>query len=813
MKHSFSRKIKSQLLVGALMAGTLSVLSVNSASAHGLVDATNISAAAGTADGSLIVATKLATAAVSHSGVSISSGHADARSVGLFYKDTTSATAQTATVVAGGVLSLYASVTTTVAISAAVGTNASAGTVATATAYATNAGLTLTPAVPTTAIAFTGATSATTVALLYTAPATAGTVVISLFARNGAVATAPSATDFRLGTKIGEITVTVLLAANLSRTHSSAGSTSNLAVTSGATNASLITATATNTGGGAVAATAAAAIEGTAVSDAARSTGLLSKDSTMGTAQTATVLTSGRLSLYTTVSTTVAFTSSGGSFTNTTTQGSSAGVVTVSDPAKSSLVVLTAAQAALGATTVATIWTAPSTVGTYTVSMTVDNGTTGIPTLATPTSGTLGAQITVTVVAASTGGAYSAVYSSCFTKTGTGAIGTTAALSADSTSSSVANGLPWYVGFALRDGYNAALPAGNIVVSATASGIVALGADGSAVGAGTGSTVVEASTGAARQVRIEQPTAGAPLTTTVTISYNGTVVCTKTVKILGAAATIEISDIATVDLSGNDIPSATDWIDEGSVLTTGNRKGHYRVLLKDSSGSIVNPATADSFSMDPATTTTTVTALGVNANYATSTSSTSLGRFSIGTFTCGPTAGESAVKLRHTTAATGVTITSPAFTARCADDPYTYTASFDKASYTQGEIATLTVKFLDSKGFAANSLDSPGAVTMVLPFMTLVSATGSATMLPDAKGVKTYTMTVGTTSGATAGTYTGIVDFTTLTAVAATKATPTYKISTGTTDVTFTEVLKSVVALIASINKQIQALQKLILKR
>jgi hypothetical protein len=578
-----------------------------------------------------------------------------------------------------------------------------------------------------------------------------------------------------------------------------------------ASNGSLMVATTTNTGGGAVAASP--AIIASAATNA-RSVGLLAKDTSSATAQTATMLASGKLSLYAAVTTTVAFTSSGGSFSDTAAGAvGSATTISYSDPAKSTLVAF-GGNAPLGAATVvATIWTAPSTVGTYTVSMTVDNGTTGVPTLATPTSGTLGAQITVTVVAASTGGTYSAIYSSCFTKTSTSAIGTTAALSADSTSSSRDNGLQWYVGFALRDGYNAALPAGNIVVSATASGIVSLGADGSAVGAGTGSTVVEASTGAARQVRIDQPTAGAPLTTTVTISYNGTVVCTKTVKILGAAATIEISDIATVDLGGNDIPSATDWIDEGSVLTTGNRKGHYRVLLKDSSGSIVTPAAADSFSMDPATTTTTVTALAVNANYATSTSSTSLGRFSIGTFTCGPTAGESAVKLRHTTAATGVTITSPAFTARCADDPYTYTASFDKASYTQGEIATLTVKFLDSKGFAANSLDSPGAVTMVLPFMTLVSATGSATMLTDNKGVKTYTMTVGTTSGATAGTYTGIVDFTALTAVAATKATPTYKISTGGDTTTNADVLKSIVALIASINKQIQALQKLILKR
>jgi hypothetical protein len=52
-----------------------------------------------------------------------------------------------------------------------------------------------------------------------------------------------------------------------------------------------------------------------------------------------------------------------------------------------------------------------------------------------------------------------------------------------------------------------------------------------------------------------------------------------------------------------------------------------------------------------------------------------------------------------------------------------------------------------------------------------------------------------------------------LTAVAASVATPSYKVGTGTTVVSNADVLKSIVALIASINKQIQALQKLILKR
>jgi hypothetical protein len=103
---------------------------------------------------------------------------------------------------------------------------------------------------------------------------------------------------------------------------------------------------------------------------------------------------------------------------------------------------------------------------------------------------------------------------------------------------------------------------------------------------------------------------------------------------------------------------------------------------------------------------------------------------------------------------------------------------------------------------------------MIMPYMTFVSATGAGNMLPTNKGVKTYTMTVGTTVAATAGTYTGVVDFSTITGTyGVDKATPTYKISTGGDTTTNAEVLKSIVALIASINKQIQALQKLILKR
>jgi hypothetical protein len=386
---------------------------------------------------------------------------------------------------------------------------------------------------------------------------------------------------------------------------------------------------------------------------------------------------------------------------------------------------------------------------------------------------------------------------------------------ADSTSTKI-NSESWYINWALNNAYQSPVStAGNIVATVTAGDAYISIGDGFQA-AGTGKTVVAYGTGAAGSpydaLRITQATAGAPVTATVTITFNGVTVCTKTVTIRGVAASITISDVAAVDLAGN--TTNQNWLSDATGVTrTGSREGHYYITLKDSAGNIVNPASSGEFSMDPTTTTTTVTALAVNSVVATSTSSTSSMSKSVGTFTCGPTAGSSDVKLRHTSATTGVTITSPAFTARCADDPYTYTASFDKAAYTQGEIATLTVKFLDSKGFAANSLDTPGAASMILPFLTLVTSTGSATMLPNADGVKVYTATVGTAVGLTAGTYTGVIDFPALTDVAAVKATPTYKITTGGDTTTNADVLKSIVALIASINKQIQALQKLILKR
>ena len=263
-------------------------------------------------------------------------------------------------------------------------------------------------------------------------------------------------------------------------------------------------------------------------------------------------------------------------------------------------------------------------------------------------------------------------------------------------------------------------------------------------------------------------------------------------------------------MGSGSLGSAT-WIADGT-----NRVGIFTVTAADSAGNTVAPGTAgvSGFAAVAATLTTTVQAITISsANVATSiSSSTAAWNYSVGNFTCGAIAGESKVKIQYTNAASGTIATSPEFTARCADDPYTYTASFDKASYVQGELATLTVQFLDSKGNKANNVGAHGALTDSTPMFTEVTAQGDG-VADKADGTNTYTYTVGGTSAVTAGSYTAIIDFASLTAVAAVKATPSYKVSTGGDSTTNADVLKSIVALIASINKQIQALQKLILKR
>ncbi len=588
---------------------------------------------------------------------------------------------------------------------------------------------------------------------------------------------------------------------------------SNVVASTGTVNGSLFVATTNSTS-----TTAALVSTASGVWSAAGtlSKGLLAKDSSSGTAQTATVLAGGTLALYARVSTAVSWSSSGGSFSSVVPHLAAGTSLYGTANATAIPATYTSSDAAGTATDVATLWTAPTTAGTYTVSLLTgfvqtSTGTYVFPSYTSGLSPTLSGKITVSVVAASAGGSYSAVYSACNTNTSTLTRSTSATApypNGVDSGSSVADGGNWFIDFTLRDAYNAALDAGNIVATATNGALVNIGTDaGSTPVAGTAATDVQLGSGTDYTVIVGQPTAGAPVTTTVTISYNGTTVCTKTVTIRGKAAKLTVANVGTQKLSGTTTGSAYWMYSEVGIAND----ALFTVVASDSAGNLVStPSTYGTYSADAATLTTTVQGIAVTTR-SSSASSTADERFNFGTWYCGATAGSASVKLKFTIAGTGDVITSDAFTARCADAPYTFTAALDKASYTQGEIATVTLQFLDSKGNKANTVTGTGAGVFTLPMMTQIDGSASASAVTKADGTKVVKFTVGGTTAVTAGTYTGTISYSALAAAAT--ATPTYKVATGGDSTSNADILKSIVALIASINKQIQALQKLILKR
>ena len=547
---------------------------------------------------------------------------------------------------------------------------------------------------------------------------------------------------------------------------------------------------------------------------AATQKGLLNKDSSSGTAQTATILAGGQVSFYAPVSTASAFTATGGSFSAAdflTGTGE-----TIAYNASNSTVLLTSTNTVPPvATTVAVLWTAPTTVGTYTVSLLTGfipgttSGSSVVPTIDTLPQ-TLSGAILVTVVATSAGGAWSSSRSACKIDVAGAALSYSSTPALDLTST-FADGDSAYIQYDLNDAYTQNLATGNITVTATNGALVAV-ATGTTTLAGTSSTAILSGAGDADIVRVTQGTAGAPVTTTVTIAYNGTTVCTKTITIRGAVANLTVGNIATQALSAVSTANGEQWMYQKTGIYTA---GQFTVVATDSAGNVVDTnSTLGSYSSNSGTG-TQIPSLTVNTRSSTSNASSPLA-YNFGGFGCGADAGQANVSIKFTTTATGKVVTSSPFVARCAGTASTYTVALDKASYLQGDVAKATVKFLDSKGNAANNMVAIGANSWVLPYMTAVDSSitqttgASATSVTD-NGTVVYTFTVGTTTAAVAGTYTGIVSFDA--PALGVKSTPTYKLSTGGDSTTNADVLKSIVALIASINKQIQALQKLILKR
>jgi len=371
--------------------------------------------------------------------------------------------------------------------------------------------------------------------------------------------------------------------------------------------------------------------------------------------------------------------------------------------------------------------------------------------------------------------------------------GTTADSNTDETTSglpatTIANGSPGYISMLLKDVYGSTLPAGKALVVTVKSGdAYANITAGNASGTPNSKTGIATSNAAATAgVKVVQATANTPTTAVVEVTYNGVVVGTRTFTFEGPASKINVSDV-TVGKKGS--------------------YGYYRYTITDAAG---NPLRSKSIAADSLVTDGVIV---VNAASATG-STTVLGDksdtptgASPAKFLCGTAkTGKGTVGLKYTDSDTLATIKA-SFDAYCGGALDTWSISMDKASYAPGEIATLTVSGKDSSGNVVNATDTIGTVEYSFGGMTFVTAPTTTDSFASAAGAKTYKLTVGTTEGSFVGTFkiTGTTDDT--------AKTVTYKVASTSATVSSNEVLAAIVKLIASINKQIVALQKLILKK
>lgn len=338
----------------------------------------------------------------------------------------------------------------------------------------------------------------------------------------------------------------------------------------------------------------------------------------------------------------------------------------------------------------------------------------------------------------------------------------------------VTNGSTGYVNVLAKDGYGATMStAGVLQAAATNGAVVAWDA------APVTQVSFAAKTGTGGVLHVKQGTANAnkPVSTTVTVTFNGAALTTKTITFTGDAASIVVS--------GEKIAQAG-----------GARTAMFDFVVKDAAGNQLAGVTP---TVDSATITSQVTAVSIaGASSATAVQT--------GGWTCAATSGSSPIRLKHTLADLSV-VYSNTFDARCGQGVNKYTAKLDKDSYLPGEIATLTVSALDVAGAKVYDGATVGTgVSISVGGMTAVTAPTSADAFT--AGAKTYKYTVGNNTGS----FNAVVDLPAYVATDSAKVI-SYKVAKAEGSATMEDVLKSIVALIATINKQIAQLQKLILAR
>jgi hypothetical protein len=348
------------------------------------------------------------------------------------------------------------------------------------------------------------------------------------------------------------------------------------------------------------------------------------------------------------------------------------------------------------------------------------------------------------------------------------------------------------IALALKDAYTVAL-SGTCALIATATNGVAIAWD--AAPTTDSSTAVATGCGASgTELYVKQNTANTnkPVDTVVTITLDGTLVTTKSLKFTGDLASIAVSSVRRAVTNDTSYNSFT-------VRTYDSAKN--QIGWGDSSlvvqGFDQNVTAGDAVATATAAAETTATNDG---NYV----------------TCAAGAkGTTKLKVRGTTGV-GSYVYSPEFEVSCSGASYSYSAALDKAVYAPGDIATLTITAKDINGnlvydpVASTSSSGNDLINYVYGSDDAAPAISGSNMTAVAAptstdyflgGKKTYQFVVGSTEGSYQMSV-NLADIDDPTTVAYAIKAP----ATGA--VTNAEVLAAIVKLIASINKQIRALQK-----
>ena len=442
----------------------------------------------------------------------------------------------------------------------------------------------------------------------------------------------------------------------------------------------------------------------------------------------------------------------------------------------------------------------------FTVTPTGAAGTTFVVTGYASSTSAVAQVLTVTIAGTSVAGAASASTSHV---NWVNAAGGTADTDTDLSGASAAQASgAIYLQINAKDAYkNAITKAGALTVTATDGAVVSV--DTSAAPAkGTYTTAVSSAAQASGRfyASVYEKTTGTGWAGTVTVSYNGVVLGTKSGTIAGYAKKIVISNNKVAKKGATTVDAV-------------------RYHVYDAAGNEVDGAslTASSLTKNTIGTASVLSSISVDGSNMPSVSAGTAGKIDVNA----GSGGSSTLVVQYVNP-DGSVVLSNSLVVNVGDAADTYKVALDKSSYNQGDLATLTITFLDAKGNLAytgtptdssaydsvtvsNGATTPASDAVIsAPMMTLVGGSLPLTSSPDKNGQMVLTYTVGSTGTFSAGDYQLSASFPTVNAADGSAQTVKYSVANPSAGTSLNDVLKGIVSLIASINKQIAALAKLI---